>query len=59
MTKMVSRAFSKVWGRDGDPLMRFIWVLGVVMTAFGTAITGQPRWTLGGVALIVFSTLFE
>jgi hypothetical protein len=57
----MTRIFNRMFGRrdEGDRLMQFVWVLGVVMTAFGTAITGEPRWTLVGVALIVFSTLFE
>ncbi len=45
--------------RDGDPIARVIYGIGVVLTAFGAVISGDAKWTMVGVAMIAFCYLFE
>jgi hypothetical protein len=43
---------------EQDPLIRFIYALGVVLTMFGAMFPGGAKWTYTGLALIAFTYLY-
>ncbi|MGA7316307.1 MAG: hypothetical protein WBX22_20315 [Silvibacterium sp.] len=43
---------------EQDPLIRFIYVLGVVLTMFGAMYPGGSKWTYTGLALVAFTYVY-
>ncbi len=42
-----------------DPLVRLIYAVGLVLTAFGGIVPGHISWSMVGVAMIAFCYLYE
>jgi hypothetical protein len=43
---------------EQDPLIRFIYGLGVVLTMFGAFFPGGTKWSMLGVALVAFCYVY-
>ena len=43
---------------ERDPLMRVVYAIGILLTAFGWAIHGDVNWTIVGIALVVFYWIY-
>jgi len=43
---------------EQDPLVRFLYALGIVLTAFGAMLPGGAKWSFIGIALITFCSVY-
>jgi hypothetical protein len=41
-----------------DPYMRLVYAIGILLTMFGHMIPGDVKWTMVGVALVVFYWIY-
>jgi uncharacterized membrane protein HdeD (DUF308 family) len=55
---MESQAMTQVMKRKESAGRRLLFAIGVVTLTFGTALTGSPKTSIAGVAILVFCALF-